>query len=1305
MRSSAAQASSAPLTIRQMPWPAPSREPRMANDEDVRPGLSLTSRFLRRDGQPWIPVSGELHYSRVPRDRWEERLRLMRSGGLTVVSSYVPWIHHVPYRGAPRFDGNLDIGAFVDLCRASGLEVVLRIGPWVHAEIRNGGFPDWVQRAPVAHRSDDPAYLELVQEWFGQLGAALDGRCTPATVLAVQLENELYDQPGHLVTLKRLAREAGISAPLWTATAWGSAKLPQEEVMSLYGGYGDGFWTDADAPWDSSFRQHFFFSHTWDDPGIGADLRPDGADTPTGGVAETPLFPPATCELGGGMATAYHRRPRPSALDIATVAHCKIGNGSVWQGYYMYAGGTNPPSEHGTQESHATGYPNDMPPLGYDFHAPIGEAGILSASHAELRRQHAFLSAFGAHLAEMPSSLPDMLPTDVHDDTTLRWALRSDGRSGFLFVAWHQPHAALPKYRGAQFQLTLETEQFLLPSQPIDIPAGTVARWPLALDVQGVRIDWATASALTVLPGEVPTLVLCAEEGIPVELALPAGVRVEGRPVHPEASTSRTVHSIEPGPEPVRLSSGKHVLDVLVLPAAYAGAIWVGESTDGTSGRRLLLSEDDLGWGADGLIVATTTGPAPAVRVYDPALRVFRALPLHGGGLATVADVPSMPYRPPGLAVPAVYGRRDSRQSAPSAAVFDELAAVYRLHLPAWAGRPEQDALLRIEWAGDVAQLRVDGRPVTDRFWDGSTWSINLRDIGCTPTSAVTLHVLPLSADSSVHLPADAAERVAAHHGQLLVIDSVRVEARRTWHEPTPEARVVQSPEPVVVRAVVDVDLPGPRISRHLYGHFAEHLGRCIYGGFFVGEDSDIPNEGGIRLDVVQALREIGIPNLRWPGGCFADEYHWRDGIGPRERRPRTVNSHWGDIVEDNSFGTHEFMALCELLGAEPYVSVNVGSGSTRSASEWAEYLTRGDGSPMAELRRANGREQPWRVRFWGLGNEPWGCGGGMRAEAYADLARVFGTYSRDHSGNRLYRIAAGAGSDDYHWTEVLMKALGRTLGSTTVDAHGAGAFQALSLHHYTLPGQWEHKGSATRFDVEEYYRTMAKAARIEEIIAGHARVMDAYDPDRTVGLVLDEWGTWYDVEPGTHPGFLFQQNTLRDALVASLHFNAFHRHADRLVMANVAQTVNVLQAMLLTDGEALVLTPSYHVFAMSRGHHDAHSLDVRLPAPPPVRRVADTDLATFHATASRRDGHVLLSLTNLDADRGAAVELDLRGARLGAPTATVLTAGTLNAHNTPQEPRAVRPQPLGEARMADGLLHVQLPPHAFATVAVPLLG
>ena len=504
------------------------------------------------------------------------------------------------------------------------------------------------------------------------------------------------------------------------------------------------------------------------------------------------------------------------------------------------------------------------------------------------------------------------------------------------------------------------------------------------------------------------------------------------------------------------------------------------------------------------------------------------------------------------------------------------------------------------------------------------------------------------------------------------------------------------------VQAVLDADLPGPRISRHLYGHFAEHLGRCIYGGFWVGEDSPVPHEGGIRLDVVEALRALDIPNLRWPGGCFADTYHWRDGVGPREQRPTMVNSHWGDVVEDNSFGTHEFMALCELLGADPYVSANVGSGTVREAAEWIEYLTRADDSPMARLRRSHGREQPWSVPFWGLGNEPWGCGGGMSSGAYAELARQFGTYSLDHGDNHLYRIAAGAADADYRWTEVLMQNLGRYLGAGEVTGHGKNTYQAISFHHYTIVGPtWENKGSATDFDVDEYYRTVAEAARIEQIIAGHVAVMDAYDPRKEVGLVLDEWGTWFDVEPGTNPGFLFQQNTMRDALVAGVHFDAFHRHADRLVVANIAQTVNVLQAMLLTDGENLVLTPSYHVFAMNKGHHDAASLPLTVRGASPTRRVGDEDLELFSASASTKDGQVLVSLTNLDAERAAEVEIDVRGVRAGAPVGRLLTAERITDHNTASS-TPVHVRDLEDVRLDGTTLRVTLPAHSFATVSFP---
>ena len=501
-------------------------------------------------------------------------------------------------------------------------------------------------------------------------------------------------------------------------------------------------------------------------------------------------------------------------------------------------------------------------------------------------------------------------------------------------------------------------------------------------------------------------------------------------------------------------------------------------------------------------------------------------------------------------------------------------------------------------------------------------------------------------------------------------------------------------------RAIINLDVQGPTISRHLYGHFAEHLGRCIYGGFYVGEDSSIPNDRGIRLDVVAALRALDIPNLRWPGGCFADEYHWKDGIGPRADRPTMVNTHWGDVEENNHFGTHEFLHLCELLGAEPYISGNVGSGSVAEMSQWVEYLTRDGDSPMVRLRRENGRDEPWRVRFWGLGNESWGCGGNMRPEYYADLARQYGTYCRDHGDNTLYRIASGANVDDYAWTEALMK----TVGDLGCGCHARNHFQAVSLHHYTFARDWDHKGSATDFSVDDYYQTMLNAQRMDELITRHGNVMDSYDPSARIGLVVDEWGTWFDVEPGSNPGFLYQQNTLRDALVASLHFDIFHRHADRMVMANIAQTVNVLQAMILTDGAEMTLTPTYHVFEMNKRHHDAASLAVHLAGDGAPRQVAGQDLQTLSASASTKDGRVLISLTNLDAAAAVTVELDLRGADFEVGEARVLAAARLQDFNVVGQPQNVSPRGFEAVRRSGRLLSVELPAHAFVTITLVLL-
>lgn len=345
------------------------------------------------------------------------------------------------------------------------------------------------------------------------------------------------------------------------------------------------------------------------------------------------------------------------------------------------------------------------------------------------------------------------------------------------------------------------------------------------------------------------------------------------------------------------------------------------------------------------------------------------------------------------------------------------------------------------------------------------------------------------------------------------------------------------------------------KINRNIYGNFSEHLGRCIYNGVYVGENSDIPNVNGMRTDVVEALKNIKLPVLRWPGGCFADEYHWKDGIGPKENRKKMINTHWGGVVEDNSFGTHEFLELCRQIGCEPYINGNVGSGTVQEMSEWMEYMTFDGVSPMAALRAENGHAEPWKVKYFGVGNESWGCGGNMRPSYYADLYRRFQTYVRDYGENKVFRIACGPNTDDYNWTEEVMRIAG-------------GYMDGLSLHYYTVPGDWNKKGSATDFDEAMYYHTLKKAFYMDELVTKHAQIMDRYDPEHKVGLIVDEWGTWFDVEPGTNPGFLYQQSTMRDAMVAALTLNIFNAHSDRVAMANIAQLVNVLQAVILTEGE-----------------------------------------------------------------------------------------------------------------------------------------
>jgi alpha-N-arabinofuranosidase len=466
-------------------------------------------------------------------------------------------------------------------------------------------------------------------------------------------------------------------------------------------------------------------------------------------------------------------------------------------------------------------------------------------------------------------------------------------------------------------------------------------------------------------------------------------------------------------------------------------------------------------------------------------------------------------------------------------------------------------------------------------------------------------------------------------------------------------------------------------ISKHIYGHFAEHLGNCIYGGIYVGEDQRImTNKDGVRSDIIEALKELQIPNLRWPGGCFADSYHWKEAIGPRDQRKPIENVSWGNVREDNSFGTHEFLDLCEEIGAEPYLAVNMNSGSVQEAVDWEQYVNNANGSSyLTDLRAKNGRDRPWHVRYWGIGNESWDCGGDMTADYYVNLykryARAMTSYA---NSEKLYRIAVGPGWDDYSWTETVMKEI------------PLKSIEGLSIHHYSV-FDWDNKGSSFEFTDEEYFKTMKRAWFMEEFITKNSEIMDKYDPDKKVGLVVDEWGGWYEVMPNTNASFLRQQNTIRDAMIAGLTLNIFNNHAERVHMANLAQTVNVLQAVILTNEEKMILTPTYHVMNMYKVHQDALLLPTTIENNPKYG-----ELSAISVSASRNENaKTNISLVNIDIDKAVEVEID--GGEFSNMSARILTSKRVRDHNTFDNPNHIKPAEFKDFKLSKGKILVKIPP------------
>lgn len=497
-----------------------------------------------------------------------------------------------------------------------------------------------------------------------------------------------------------------------------------------------------------------------------------------------------------------------------------------------------------------------------------------------------------------------------------------------------------------------------------------------------------------------------------------------------------------------------------------------------------------------------------------------------------------------------------------------------------------------------------------------------------------------------------------------------------------PEASAQPTPTHTMV---INADLGTETINRHIYGHFAEHLGRGIYDGFWTRSGT---GKWHLRDDVIEALRQIRIPNLRWPGGCFADYYHWKDGIGPRDQRPTIVNTLWGGITEDNSFGTHEFMELVDRLDTEPIIVGNVGSGTVQEMAQWWEYMNHPGPSPMADLRERNGRAEPWNVRYWGVGNESWGCGGHMTPEYYADLYKRFATFLHRYGEVGAFRIAAGPAGGNYEWMEVMMR-------------EATSMMDGIDLHHYTINGSWAtSKGHATDFTEADWFELMSRAWQTEELVTRHSTIMDRYDPEKRVWLIVGEWGTWHQPAEGTNPGFLHQQNTIRDALVAGLSLNIFNNHADRVKMANIAQTINVLQAMILTEGDQMILTPTYHVFDMYKVHQDATLLPLTLDQG--TYAFEGESIPALSASASKDNtGTIHLTLVNLDPHQERTIEATLHGQAVSQVTGRLLTAPAMNTHNTFDQPENVQPVDFTGATLQGDRLTIQLPPKSIVALEI----
>jgi beta-galactosidase len=747
---------------------APSVEPGPANytfdpaDAKSPSGrvLGVNSQYLTLDGKPWLPVMGEMHYTRVPEDEWENEILKMKSAGVQVIATYLIWIHHEEVEGQWDWSENKDLRHFVELCAKHGMYVVPRIGPWSHAEVRNGGFPDWLLAKTTQQRSNDPTYLHFVDLYYKQIGEQLNGLLWKqgGPVIGIQLENE-YRGSGptrgtaHILKLKEMARADGLKVPIYTVTGWDGASIPHGAVLPVYGGYPDAPWDASIDPLPPSETYAFRFGSR-----VTGDMGAQNGAAPTGNAAnftnDTPFM---TAEMGGGMQITYHRRPIVSADDIAAMMPVMLGSGVNLYGTYMFHGGENPDGRLTTlQESLATHAPNDLPEKTYDFEAPIGEFGDERESLLKLKTWNYFLNDFGPTLAPMQPHRPDIMPTGPRDLSVPRIAARTSGNMGFLFVNNHVRGSAMPAR--PNFQVTIKLPaggSVTLPSQPVTLPADAYFVWPFHLNLSGLHLRFATAQPLAILgTKDAPVYAFFAQPNIPAEFVIDdtPGLHAGNSGPLQLSRIGRAIHLFEPDPHataeiPFTLPSGK-VVTIMLLDPSAAEHGWKIAS----NGRTELLvtpqqafvdgdtaTLNDL---VDNAFSAAVLPGFSQLKSLDPSWplkregHTFTALNPSLHQSATMVQFTQVHAADAPAPLPANFkpsNRPRSVAAAPTDADFSR-AAVYSIPLPKSALTDTADSnvrhFLRIHYTGDVARLStsVDDKPhlLDDNFADGRPWLVGL---------------------------------------------------------------------------------------------------------------------------------------------------------------------------------------------------------------------------------------------------------------------------------------------------------------------------------------------------------------------------------------------------------------------------------------------------------------------------------------------------------------------------------------------------------------------------------------------------